>query len=335
MFYVVSDQVKSTSVLVNQDGTVNSRNYYYPYGGNRGGTAFSGLTTKRFTGQYHEQGLPGGEGLSYYNARWYDSYLNRWIQPDTIVPDPYNPQSLNRYSYVLNNPLRYTDPTGHAQACADGDEGGGCGHAATPAQVLATVFDSHLMDLYLWSYMRTHPSYDPASDPALEDDASRFLAANAQFQVLNSPLRPTDPTIDIKPLLAAGGTLASFAVPLDPPGTQSGNAMGGRIHSRYADGTPVYRKQEPPHITGPLPEAQGPHTVLRWDKVNNRIYQARTYDAAGNPVLDVDFTKYPKATHEPGPPHVHTWQVNDSRVGPQSGWARSKVPQPFDLSIFK
>ena len=36
-------------------------------GGNRG-TAFSDLTTRRFTGQYHEQALPGGEGLAYYGS---------------------------------------------------------------------------------------------------------------------------------------------------------------------------------------------------------------------------------------------------------------------------
>ena len=65
VFYALSDHLRGTSVLVNQNGTVNSRNYYYPYGGNRGGSAFSDLTTKRFTGQYHEQGLPGGEGLAY------------------------------------------------------------------------------------------------------------------------------------------------------------------------------------------------------------------------------------------------------------------------------
>lgn len=35
------------------------------------------------------------------------------MQPDTIIPQPFNPQSLNRYTYVLNNPLRYTDPSGH------------------------------------------------------------------------------------------------------------------------------------------------------------------------------------------------------------------------------
>lgn len=57
MFDVLSYQVRPIGVLVNRDGTVKDRNYYYPYGGNRGGSAFSGVTTKRFTGQYHEQGL--------------------------------------------------------------------------------------------------------------------------------------------------------------------------------------------------------------------------------------------------------------------------------------
>jgi len=37
----------------------------------------------------------------------------RFVQADTIVPKPENPQDLNRYSYTRNNPLRYTDPTGH------------------------------------------------------------------------------------------------------------------------------------------------------------------------------------------------------------------------------
>ena len=54
----------------------------------------------------------------YYGAHYYDPALMRFVQADTLVPDPANPQSLNRYAYVLNNPLKYTDPTGHA-ACID------------------------------------------------------------------------------------------------------------------------------------------------------------------------------------------------------------------------
>jgi hypothetical protein len=41
-------------------------------------------------------------------------YINHFIQPDTIIPNPADPQSWNRYSYGLNNPVRYTDPTGHS-----------------------------------------------------------------------------------------------------------------------------------------------------------------------------------------------------------------------------
>jgi hypothetical protein len=51
--------------------------------------------------------------LYYYGARYYDAALGRFVQADTIVPNPGNPQALNRYSYVYNNPLRYTDSTGH------------------------------------------------------------------------------------------------------------------------------------------------------------------------------------------------------------------------------
>ena len=48
------------------------------------------------------------------------------IQPDTIVPDPSNPQAYNRYSYVYGNPLRYIDPSGHDPRC--GPDGIFCGN---------------------------------------------------------------------------------------------------------------------------------------------------------------------------------------------------------------
>ena len=51
-------------------------------------------------------------------ARWYESRIGRWISADTIVPNPSNPQTLNRYAYVMDNPPKYTDPTGHIE-CLD------------------------------------------------------------------------------------------------------------------------------------------------------------------------------------------------------------------------
>jgi RHS repeat-associated protein len=54
-------------------------------------------------------------GLYWMGSRFYDALSFRFLSPDTMVPDPRNPQALNRYSYVNNNPMRYTDPTGHME----------------------------------------------------------------------------------------------------------------------------------------------------------------------------------------------------------------------------
>lgn len=64
-----------------------------------------------YTGQ---RNLDDNIGLMDYKARFYSPVLNRFIQPDTIVPNPMNPQAFNRFSYVTNRPINFNDPTGHA-----------------------------------------------------------------------------------------------------------------------------------------------------------------------------------------------------------------------------
>ena len=54
-------------------------------------------------------------GLVNMNARLYDPATGRFLNPDPLVQDPTSTQSFNRYSYCLNNPLRYTDPTGNGR----------------------------------------------------------------------------------------------------------------------------------------------------------------------------------------------------------------------------
>lgn len=73
-----------------------------------------------------------GLGIYDYGARFYSPKLGRFLSADTIVPGAANPQALNRYSYVLGNPIRYNDPTGHM--CSDPDDhwGNGCDGSGTP-----------------------------------------------------------------------------------------------------------------------------------------------------------------------------------------------------------
>jgi RHS repeat-associated protein len=108
--YVLGDHLGSTSLVLNGDGTVHSEARYYPYGAARWSSGTL-PTEYRFTGQREESGL----GLYQMGARWYDAALGRWISADTIVPEPGNPQAFNRYSWVLGNPLKFSDPSGHME----------------------------------------------------------------------------------------------------------------------------------------------------------------------------------------------------------------------------
>ncbi len=130
----------STSRVIYADGSSDqSRQMYKPWGETRwsSGTV---PTTYQFTGQRHEKDLgpAGGVGLYFYGARWYDPAVGRFIQADTILT--YGVQGQDRYAYVNNNPLRYTDPTGH-DVC---DEEGNCyntqgWYRAKYAQRLSTI----------------------------------------------------------------------------------------------------------------------------------------------------------------------------------------------------
>ncbi|MEJ2557318.1 MAG: RHS repeat-associated core domain-containing protein [Anaerolineae bacterium] len=108
VYFIHSDHLGSTSLTTDIIGTVVAETRYLPYGEERWitGTLVTDFT---FTGQRAEAGFR----LMDYNARYYDPGLGRFVSADTVVPEYANPQSLNRYSYVLNRPLQGGDPTGH------------------------------------------------------------------------------------------------------------------------------------------------------------------------------------------------------------------------------
>jgi RHS repeat-associated protein len=107
VYYYHTDHLGSSSVITDASGNKAEELYYYPYGKTRYN---SGINLKhKFTGQEED----GEVDLYYYGARYYDPAIGRFISPDSIVQEYTNPQTLNRYSYVINNPLIYKDPTGH------------------------------------------------------------------------------------------------------------------------------------------------------------------------------------------------------------------------------
>jgi RHS repeat-associated protein len=111
-YLLFSDHLGSTSVVMDASGQVVEEGYYMPWGGERGDQGIS-TTDYGYTGQMKE-----GD-IYYYGARWYDPVIGRFMQADTIVPaDIQGTQAFDRYAYVNNNPLRYTDPSGK-RACDD------------------------------------------------------------------------------------------------------------------------------------------------------------------------------------------------------------------------
>ncbi len=86
---------------------------YQPFGRDNGTP--SGSETYRFTGKPYSSSI----GLYYYGARWYDPSVGRFVSPD---PDPgylSDPESLNPYVYVQNNPTGLVDPSEETIQCTD------------------------------------------------------------------------------------------------------------------------------------------------------------------------------------------------------------------------
>jgi len=111
-YYYHTDHLNSTTVVTDAGGNRVEELGYLPYGSLLYLNAFQGgqwSTVYRFTGQEYDAEY----ALYNYNARLYDPIIGRFISPDPFIQDPYNPQNLNRYTYCLNNPLIYVDPTGN------------------------------------------------------------------------------------------------------------------------------------------------------------------------------------------------------------------------------
>lgn len=114
--YYFSDHLGSADVITNTDGSrIEEESDYYPFGGERV-VIGPGANHYKFTGKERDPET----GCDYFGARYYCNPIGRFITPDWAAKPtavPYvnfgNPQSLNLYSYVKNNPTTFGDPDGH------------------------------------------------------------------------------------------------------------------------------------------------------------------------------------------------------------------------------
>jgi len=113
--YFHTDHLGSISVITDHSGNVLERLSYDAWGKRRfanGADDPSGSITSQTTRGFTNQEELSVAGLVHLNGRIYDPMLGRMTSADPTVPDPLNAQAWNRYSYVGNDPLTFTDPTG-------------------------------------------------------------------------------------------------------------------------------------------------------------------------------------------------------------------------------
>ncbi len=122
------DHLGTPIVLTNNGGFVVSTHHYMPFGDERPAQPQNSTNTLQFTGQERDS----ESGLDYLIARYYGSSLNRFMSPDPLPGHVLEPQTLNKYIYAGNNPLRYSDPDGldfylkcegETATCHDGKQG--------------------------------------------------------------------------------------------------------------------------------------------------------------------------------------------------------------------
>ncbi len=112
--YLFGDHLGSTSVSADVSGGSVTKQLYKAFGETRF-TSGSLPSKYQYTGQYSNM---SDFGLMFYNARWFDPALARFSSADTIIPGAGNPAAWDRYAGMLNNPMRYRDPSGH-KTCVD------------------------------------------------------------------------------------------------------------------------------------------------------------------------------------------------------------------------
>jgi hypothetical protein len=217
-------------------------------------------------------------GLYFYNARWYDPLLGRFTQPDSIVPQAGSPLAWDRYSYVNNNPINYSDPSGHWPYWFDS--------IGQFAQGLLFEFTRTSN----WVGAIVSPSVAEVLAPS-SGETDAMLGGRIVGDVLTIAVGVgevnmgmgiagvgiavgcgTTACLASAPALAAGAAVASVGVVTASSGSIAlGNNLGIAFSSRRTNDLK------------PDPNATGSHSTFKRDPVSGKITNYETYRPQTNP----------------------------------------------------
>jgi RHS repeat-associated protein len=158
--------------MTDATGSLLEQTRYVPYGGQRG--EGNGITATAY--KFTDQELDKKSGFYNYDARLYDPVIGRFVSADSVIPNWYDPQALNRYSYSLNNPVKYVDPDGHSFVLA----------------VLVGAGLAYLTDAYLTPDIANTPvdvSAPLGDTSTLEHAGSLFTGASVGVTAVTSGLK--------------------------------------------------------------------------------------------------------------------------------------------------
>jgi RHS repeat-associated protein len=176
VFYPLLDGLRSARQLTDATGAIVRSTTFDAFGVVRYQTG-TALSTLGYTGER----TGTADGTVYLRARHYQPNLGRFLQRDTFPGLPYNPQSLNRYTYVQNNPETLTDPGGHFWQNDIGDG------LLAAASYLAQVFSNYQsscsgLDAFVGLGATGHfSSFDPMADSPI----AKFLLYGSNTPILD------------------------------------------------------------------------------------------------------------------------------------------------------
>jgi RHS repeat-associated protein len=198
--FIHKNHLGSSTFLTDNMGAVTQKTLYYPFGRSwaTGGT----VKDDRFASLQQRDAETTGwqDPLDPTPNRTYTSGLGRWLSPDPLGGDVTNPQSLNRYAYVLNSPCSYTDPLG-LNPCSFNIA---INNSGLINQSQVNTLEQTLKAIFATAGVGVNFNFSGKPDYSL--DVSDSIAANTYFP----PSAPPQDALGVTPAFAGGNVIANY-----------------------------------------------------------------------------------------------------------------------------